>query len=161
MVVGSVIWLSCILISLGLYSGKHLPEEIAWKRDINNKEEINTKDYVASGDVNYLKNKAFLEIPYPDGERLASIIEEPGIREILPSNLNAPLKPDSIEIKPEKAFINSGYYYTTPKRNDTTWGSYIPGPGDAVTGEMSLHFKNKSGATKMAIPIAGYPLMTG
>ena len=159
--VGSIAWISCILISLTRYSAYHLPEEINWKRDISSKEEMNTKNYLASGDINYLKDKPFLEIPYPDGERLASILELPGIRGILPFNLNAPLKPDSIEIKPANAFINSGYYFTTPKRADTTWGSYIPGPGDTVTGEMSLHFKNTVGAKKIAVPIAGYPLRDG
>jgi len=68
------------------------------------------------------------------------------------------LKPSSVEIKPVGAFVSNGYDSTTPKRVDSTWGSYIPGAGSDTKGEMILHFKNDAGPTRIAIPVAGYPL---
>jgi hypothetical protein len=75
--------------------------------------------------------------------------------------MSAPLKPDSITIKPADAFVGNGYYFTTPKRIDTTWGSYVPVVGDGAIGEMFLHFSNDGGAKKIDIPVAGYPLRDG
>ena len=161
MVVGVNLWIAIILISLGRYSLYNLPAEIVGKRETSKIEATNTKNYLATGDINYLKNKPYLQIPYPDAERLANIIEQPGIREILPANINASLKPFSVETKPADAFARNGYYYTTPARLDTTWGSYIPGQGDTALGQMTLHFKNESGSKRISIPIAGYPLNDG
>ncbi len=161
MIIGANVWIAIILISLVRYSWYHLPDEIVGKREISRIEATNTKNYLTSGDINYLKNKPYLYIPYPDAERLANILEQPGIREILPADIKAPLKPFSVETKPVDAFVGNGYYFTTPPRLDTTWGSYVPGQGDGAVGEMTLHFKNEGGSKRIAIPIAGYPLNDG
>ena len=58
-------------------------------------------------------------------------------------------------------FIPNGYYFTTPQRQDSTWGSYIPGDGDGATGEITLRFNNPLGGQKIAIPVAGYPTHEG
>jgi len=161
MIIGAGLWVTIILFSLTRYSWAYLPDEIAGRREITKIEETNTRNYLASKDITYLKDKPPLQIPYPSPEGLASILEQPGIRDILPANINAPLKPYSVEIKPGGAFVGNGYYYTTPRRADTTWGSYVPGPGNDATGEMILHFKNDAGAKRIAIPVAGYPLNDG
>jgi hypothetical protein len=156
-IIGTAVWVTIILVSLLRYSLSYLPLEISNRREITGIEEINTKKYLATGDISYLKDKPLLHIPYPSAEGLADIIELPGMRNIMPSAINAPLKPFSVEIKPGGAFRENGFDSATPKRVDTTWGSYIPGPGVEATGEIILHFKNDSGAKRIAIPVAGYP----
>lgn len=159
--IGAGLWTSIVLISLVLYSTRHLPDEINSKRRLSLIQEQNMKDYLMTRDASYLMNKPFLHIPYPDAERLLSILQLPGINEIMPANISAPLKPVSIDIKPAGSFIANGYYFTTPKRFDTAWGSYVLGVGDGATGEMTLKFNNKIGARTIEIPVAGYPLKDG
>jgi len=161
MIVGAAVWIAIILTSLCRYSWYHLPQEIVGKREISKIEAINTKNYLASGDISYLKDKPYLSIPYRDAEGLSNIIEQPGIRKILPANISAPLRPFSVETKPVDAFVAGGYYFTTPARLDTAWGSYVPVQGDNALGEMTLHFKNEGGSKRIAIPVAGYPLNDG
>ena len=42
------------------------------------------RGYIATGDFGFLNGKPFLHIPYPDPNRLRSLIDEPEIRSILP-----------------------------------------------------------------------------
>jgi hypothetical protein len=91
-VAGFIAWTTILLTSIGLNSVKYLPGELNTKREWNIAEEKNTRNYVATGNINYLRNKPEMHIPYPDADRLAAIIELPGVREILPANINSPLK---------------------------------------------------------------------
>ena len=156
-IIGAGVWVTIILVSLTRYSLSYLPFEIWNRHKITKIEETNTRNYLATRDINYLKDKPPFYIPYPSAEGLAAILELPGMRDILPSGINAPLRPFSVEIKPVGAFAGNGYDSTTPKRVDTTWGSYISGTGNNATGEIILHFKNDAGARRIAIPVAGYP----
>jgi hypothetical protein len=155
-------WVTVILVSLHLYGADILPMELAGKKALAIAEEKNTRDYVITHDVSYLRNKSVGEIPYPDPDALAARIELPGIREILPNNINAPLQPVSIGIQPKNAFVPGGCYFLTPKRIEPTWGSYTSLPsGDTSVGEMTLRFKASSGSHKILIPVAGYPSREG
>jgi hypothetical protein len=152
-------WIGIVLVSLSLYSIHYVPVEIAAKREFSLIEEKNTKGYVATSDINYLK-KPLLEIPHPSTEVLAADIEMPGVRDILPANLGSSLKATAVERKPESSFIAGGYYFTTPKRLDPTWGSYTQ-LEDGAMGEMELRFHTNLKGTKIEIPVAGYPLKDG
>jgi len=158
MIIGAGLWITILLVSFTRYSLSYLPFEISTRHKLTKIEEENTRNYLVSRDINSLKNKPPFYIPYPSAEGLAAILEQPGIRDILPADINAPLKSSSVEIKPVGAFVGNGYDSTMRKRVDTTWGSCIPGAGSDGKGEMILHFKNDSRATRIAIPVAGYPL---
>jgi len=156
-IAGVGLWTSVIIIFLGLYAGWHLPTELSIKLGRNKAEELNTRNYLATGDIMQLKGKPEWDIPYPDAESLARTINLPGIKEILPSNISQPLKPDSVLLMIPNSFIVNGYNFTTPKRTDSTWGSYTPDKGDSSVGQMSIHFSAKY-EENISIPIAGYPL---
>jgi hypothetical protein len=47
----------------------------------------NLRGYLATGDMNFLTNKRQLYIPYPDANRLATLVSMPSIRAILPPEL--------------------------------------------------------------------------
>lgn len=158
-IAGMSIWVAIVLISLGLYAGKHIPSDLSAKHDTGLAQEINTKNYLATGDFNHLKGKPYLHVPYPDSERLAAILASPNILAILPTNISRPLTHTSIESKPANAFIANGYYPATPKRTGWTLGSYNA-EGDVATGQALMRFDAHKSAL-LAIPVAGYPINNG
>lgn len=159
-ITGVSIWVITVLISLGLYASKHIPAELSAKRDMGLAQEINTKNYLATGDFNHLEDKPFLHVPYPNSERLASILASPDIWTILPTNIRPPLTVALIESNPADAFVVDGFYPTTPKRTDMTLGSYGT-QGDTATGQTSIRFDTNKQSALLAIPVAGYPLSSG
>jgi hypothetical protein len=154
------VWTVTVLISLGLNAGIRIPAELSEKRDTGLAQEINTKNYLATGDFNHLKDKPYLHVPYPNSERLASILSSPNIRAILPTNIKPPLTAATIESKPVNAFVVDGFYPTTPKLTGMILGSYSA-EGDAATGQASIRFDANRQSALLAIPVAGYPLNSG
>jgi len=157
---GVGVWTIAVLISLGLHAVKHLPVDLAAKRDTGLAQEINVRNYLSTGDPAHLKGKPFLHVPYPDSERLASILASPAVRGILPVNIRQPLVHTSVESQPADAFVPDGYYPTTPKRTGMTVGSYSA-RGDAATGHASIRYDTNTWSGLLAIPVAGYPLGSG
>ena len=154
------VWIITVLISLVLHAFTYVPSDLAGKRGIGIAEETNTKNYLATGDLNHLKDKPLFHVPYPDPERLASILASSSIQGILPSNIRRPLTPILIENKPTDVFVEDGFYPTTPKRSDVSWGSY-GAQGNAATGRVSILFDNNKQSVWLAIPVAGYPIASG
>ncbi len=60
-------------------------------------QEANTARYIISGDASCLENKSLAEIPHPKPERLISILEDAGLRELLPASIRAPIPLDPAE----------------------------------------------------------------
>ncbi|MDE2420816.1 MAG: hypothetical protein KGO49_06485 [Gammaproteobacteria bacterium] len=91
---GGVFWVLVILIPL--VEGSHT--SLRYAKGLYQKgleQQINTQNYVATGNINFLKNKPDLSIPYPNPDRLAMLLSKPSIRSILPSNIASPeLKKD-------------------------------------------------------------------
>jgi len=55
----------------------------------------NTKTFLQTGDISALQDKPFLDVPYPDPQRLAILLSEPTIRSILHPDLTGrPLRQD-------------------------------------------------------------------
>lgn len=85
------IWVISVLLALGIYAQARLPAELAAKSDAGIAQELNTKNFVATGDINHLKNKPFQHIPYPDAERLSTLLNSSNIQSILPINIHVHL----------------------------------------------------------------------
>jgi hypothetical protein len=135
-----------------------VPAGLAAKRDSGRAQESNTRNYLATGDVEYLKKEPNLQVPYPNAEGFASILASPTVRAILPTNIRPPLTPTSIESEPSAAFVAEGCYSTTPAREfGMTLGSYGP-QGNGATGQASLQFGSNMTSGIIEIPVAGYPL---
>jgi len=149
-------WLAVIFISLTTYVNNKVRNDLDFKYTCSQQEELNTKNYLASGDFNNLKDKPFLYIPYPDAQRLAEILNMPEIRGILPNNIRPGLTPVSVESSPADAFIGNGYFPSVPKRPDTTWGS-SNALGDKGMGKLVLKFTVPNNS-RLEIPFDGYPL---
>ena len=66
-------------------------------------QEINTREYLATGNFQHLQDKPLMHVPYPDPEHLAIILESPEIRSILPANIHVPLEPEAAASRPADA----------------------------------------------------------
>lgn len=154
------VWTVTSLLFLSLHVVLAMPQELTEKREISLVQEINTRNYLSSGDFSHLKGKPQFAIPYPDPVRLASILKSPEIVAILPSNLISLPTRVSVESKPDNAFVIDGYGPGTPKRPDMTHGSF-GAKGKATTGLATIRYQNNSYGSMLKIPVGGYPLSAG
>lgn len=153
----AICWTVIILFVLGVYAGRHSINEIQGKHANSILQEANTRNYLATGDIEQLKNKfpVDIQIPYPNPDRLAFILSKPVIKRILPANINK-LKLLSSN-NPTGAFIPGGYLANTPYRSEPTMGSYhTKGNGSEIKGTLSLFFNNDR-AGYVQFDVTGYP----
>lgn len=81
------IWI--FLISIGLYlTSSKLINELSYKHKTSIAQENNVRSYLCSNDPSHLQNKPHQHIPYPNAERLQSLLDDASIRKILPGNIN-------------------------------------------------------------------------
>jgi hypothetical protein len=152
-------WILIVFVSLSWYSTKTVSGELAIKSSTSKIQEMNTKNYLITGNFEHLNNKPHLEIPYPSSERLASILSSPMIREILPSTIGNKSKLKIVK-NASQEFVPNGYYFTTPDIADTVFGSYNT-KGDGGIGQAEIEFESRVSNGELMIPVAGYPLNSG
>lgn len=158
-----------IIWAMGLYQ---LTLNLSWtaiqaKPLINSEQLKNTRDFLLTADINSLKDKSLLHIPYPHPERLATLLSNPLLRHILPVSLATPpfIKPDLAASAIQKflqannlktpTFVTNGFYPTTGKyQNEETLGSYNH-LGNPATGKFTSEWIKISQAF-VEIPVAGY-----
>lgn len=157
---GGTLWTGIMLIALGVHVGTRLPAALAMKRDIGLAQELHTKHYLQTGDFDHLQNKTHLHVPYPHPQRLASILDEPTVRAILPFNIRRPLETISVESMPVGAFVTPGIPPSTPFRPGGVVGSYSQS-GDATTGQAAITYEAGGHSSAIGIPVAGYPRSVG
>ena len=155
------LWGIVVLFYLLKMGVRQLPAELAAKREGSSVQEQNTRNYLATGDTNFIKNKPLLQIPYPEADRLIAILNQDKIREILPWNINPGLEPTAVKTSPGDGFVADGYYPTTPHYTGSVWGSYNKQGGDLATGQLILKFDGDASIKKIIIPVAGYPADKG
>lgn len=86
---GLAVWLGTIVLGFYISAGK-LSEDLQSKAKQGLEEEKNVRAYLCSSDIANLQNKPFLFVPYPNPERLKSLLDNPAIRSILPGNIYMP-----------------------------------------------------------------------
>lgn len=85
------IWSVLVLSSAIVQTRINTPNELAAKHSTSLEQEKNTRNYILTGDIENLRNKPFLHIPYPDPDHLATVLDLPELRRVLPANIvNAP-----------------------------------------------------------------------
>jgi hypothetical protein len=90
-ILGGGLWVIIIMGSLGIDASRHAPGNLSGKHEQSLAQEANMRNYLLTGDMNYLKDKPDFHIPYPVPEHLASILESSVVRSILPTNIRMPL----------------------------------------------------------------------
>jgi hypothetical protein len=84
-----------------------LYQDLSFKLTSSKEQEKNVKAYLCSGDPTHLQNKPFLYIPYPNSDRLQSLLDNSQIRSILPGNINEVRATN--KIRPDgEPFCNTG-----------------------------------------------------
>lgn len=88
----SILLISWIAIVMqGLYERiEDVKQALVRKQLVGLDQERNVRAYLCDQKVEHLNNKLFLEIPYPDPERLKNLIDNKAIRALLPGNIYEP-----------------------------------------------------------------------
>jgi hypothetical protein len=85
----AAVWVAMVLGCLGGSVHKHCLNDLQARRDTAQAQELNTRNYVRTGDIGHLTDKPYLHVPYPVPERLAALLDTPSIRSVLPRNIRA------------------------------------------------------------------------
>ena len=117
--------------------------------------------YIATGDfTRFLADKPLMEIPYPDPARLAGLLDEPGIRSVLPDDVRAPLCCTPVASAAggdgREAFVPGGMSPDTTGAPAfrAVWGSFAA-TGAATVGSALLRFKTPVTLPYLKLEFAG------
>jgi hypothetical protein len=119
-----VVWATVVASGAAVLSYQEQPR-IGPGEEILLPYERSVRGYVATSDRRYLEEGTPPPtIPYPDPSRLAWLLNDPGIRSILPAAVRAPV-PVPVAAGPPTPFVPNGYSPAWPNLPyEQTWGSY-------------------------------------
>lgn len=80
-------WLLIVMMGTGYSAMKGVAADVINRGQTGKMQVENVRNYLATGDMAHLKGKPPLQVPYPNAERLASFLNMPEIRGILPPEL--------------------------------------------------------------------------
>jgi hypothetical protein len=155
----AIAWTLIVVASLALDAYDLGQYDIAMRRDEVQVLERDTKNYLTTGDMRYLKDKALAFMLFVTPEEYARILATPEVTSILPANIRPPIPFTSIDSVPSGSFIVGGVSPATATGTETAVGNYRT-EGNATTGKASIRFTTPRRA-RLAIPVAGYPLAAG
>jgi len=123
LVLPGYLWLVAVAAGAGVVSYEQVSRQAG--RPAHLRLEVqNVRGYVATGDRKYLEGDPPPPIPYPDPSRLAELLDDPTIREILPAAVRPALRVEA-EANQEGAFILGGLLPAIVNEpNERSWGSY-------------------------------------
>ena len=155
----SIFWLLFVMYGFSRII-PNIMSDLQEKRYHGGEQERNVRAYLTSGDFSHLENKPFLHIPYPNAERLKTLLDNKIIKLFLPGNLAQPLSPSHVEVS-GLVLDTGGYYPTTPTlQMGKTYGTYNS-QGDISQGVIRLDFDNKTSSRVYGFLISGYPTQPG
>ena len=93
---GIAVWLTSVTFGFCMSLGK-LSADLQGRARQGLEQERNVRAYLCSGDIIHLQNKPFLFVPYPNPERLKSLLDNPAIRSVLPGNIYMPNSQHPVE----------------------------------------------------------------
>ena len=161
---GGCLWILGTASALSDSAEGGLSAALAEKRDMSSLQEFNTKNFLLDNDIVKFRALSFFKLPYPDADRLAGLLDSPGMRSILPKNLQMPLQPVTVASPVDAAFERGGAYASVPSCHCEYWGSY-GAKGDAAMGETSITYDPSIASVRagrvFALKVAGYPSAAG
>jgi len=147
-------WPLVVLGCLGIGVYRHCPAELQARHDTALAQELNTRNYVLTGDMSHLTDKPFLHVPYPIPQLLAAALDDPNLREILPNNIGAPLQGLLLASDSNTACVLDGYNPDLPSPRVRCWGTYNA-DGSAATATGAISFPGGHRGYDIIIPVAG------
>jgi hypothetical protein len=154
MVAAAVAWTFVVLTFLGYDVHMHSRRVMNRRLEKARAQELNTRNYVRTGNMHHLTDKPDLHIPYPKPSRLATFLDTPSIRAILPKNIGVPLKGELTANMPSGGCVADGYGPGVPVPMTDTWGTY-GSAGPATTGAAAITFSAAHRGYRVEIPVAG------
>jgi hypothetical protein len=149
-------WSFTLILFLLIYFNNHTSNEIIEKSRTSLIQENNVKKYLSTGNIDDLRNKPHLHIPYPNADHLASMLSNTSLKKILPSNIAPGLLMISSEARPDNIFMTNGFYPTTPQPDFLNLGTYGSN-GNISEGDIKLDFNSEFDNIQISIPVSGYP----
>jgi hypothetical protein len=153
-VAAAAAWAFVVLTFLGYEVHMHSRRVMHRRLEAARAQEVNTRNYVRTGDMRHLTDKPDRHIPYPKPTRLAVALDMPSIRAILPKNIGVPLKGEVTASMPNDACVAAGYGPNAPVPMTDTWGTY-GSAGAATTGTAAITFSAAHRGYRVEIPVAG------
>ena len=160
---GAFGWTTCVLLVLAQLGLTQLPAALNAKKSSSAVQETNVQSYQATHDIAAFRSVPFLQLPYPTADRLAGLLDSPLLQTVLPSNLQMPLKPASLEPAQASGLQSGGVFPGTPPYGYQSWGSYGP-QGDHDVGDLRMNYQppdSPIGVRNYTIKVAGYPSKAG
>jgi hypothetical protein len=84
----AALWLGLVAFGFDVAANRYR-EWLESHRSDGAVQEVNVRRYLCTGDASHLRNKRTYDIPYPDAERLKTLLDDPSIRSVLPGTINA------------------------------------------------------------------------
>lgn len=152
-----LVWLAVVLVGIIKVVTGNLTSQIQWRHNTSLLQEYNVRAFLASGDMARLPETPAMQIPYPRAQTLATVLNNPGMRAILPTNLRAELQPlGSPPAISRDGFRRNGLEAETPKPAfSTAWGSYDSATGHASVGMIELHFPADRRTSRLTFSVTG------
>jgi len=150
----AVAWTFVVLTFLGYDVHMHSRRVMHRRLETARAQEVNTRNYVHTGDMHHLTDKPYLHVPHPKPARLAANLDTPSIRTILPKNIGVPMKGEITAIIPNDACVADGYGPDTPVPMSDAWGTYASARA-ATTGTAAITFSAAHRGYRVEIPVAG------
>lgn len=126
----AVAWMVCVFVATAATSFLTLQEQTG-RANYLRRAAMNLRGYVVTGDLQYLQN----ERPYPDVDRLASLLNDAAIRSVLPTAIREPL-PIEKAVDMGTAFVPGGLPAGVANYGyGEVWGSFT-GAGPNARGSM-------------------------
>jgi hypothetical protein len=147
-------WTVIVLGCLGGLVHRQGRQDLQHRLETARAQELNTRNYVHTGDMRHLTDKPFLHVPYPRPEHLAAFLDTPSIRTILPRAIGAPMEGESSGNATSDACFVDGHGPGVPVPTTQTWGTYGPA-GATATGRASITFPAAHRGHCVEIPVAG------
>jgi len=89
-------WLGVVIYSIHR-AVPDLQRELQAKALTSQVQEFNVRGYLLTSDERFLREVDFLKIPYPSGERLQQLLDDPTIRKVLPPDLWQPRSRETMD----------------------------------------------------------------
>ncbi|MFG1461472.1 hypothetical protein V5F77_01110 [Xanthobacter sp. DSM 24535] len=127
-------WLVIVALGLGHIALTVVPTDVITRGQQGKMQADNVRQFLGTGDFSALANKPFLQVPYPDAERLRQFLMTIEIRGILPEDiLDEPATHAAMRARLSSSGMFAGAFWTL-----RTWAPFL-GPYIAFAG-IALYF---------------------
>jgi hypothetical protein len=149
-------WLLISLIGVDRLVKGTLADLSVW-RQVWSAHAANVRRFIVTGDLTEFTSKQPLnELPYPDAQSLASVLQDPYIRRVLPATVRAPVHVEP-RVVTNDAFVSEGSDPVTPRDPlARAWGSFSGQRHRAQGRFESQPIASCQRGTHLRFPVAGY-----